>query len=149
VSVGPFPVGDVIARLKAQVPALKYVGNGADLRAVTQNGPNVVPAAYVLVEEKGDKASVATGGVVVQSVHAAVQVVMYVRNYAQEQTGAAARKDMDQLMGAMRTALVGWKPTENFMQLTFMANRDESYVAGLLCTQEIYRSQYRIQTTAP
>ena len=148
-SVGPFPVNETIERLKAQVPTLKLAGNSADLRTALKTAPNAVPAAYVLAEEKGDKPNFGTGGVTIQSVIVAVQVVLFVRNFAQELVGSAARREMDELIAAVRIALVGWKPTDKFMQLSFQAARDESYDAGLLVCQEIYRSQYRIQTTAP
>ena len=148
-SVGPFPVAVAVDRLKAQVPKLRFVCNSADLRSALKTAPNAVPAAYVLVEEKGDKPNVATGGVVVQMVHVAVQVVLFVKNYAQEAVGSAARRDMDALLADVRTALVGWRPTDKFVALSFQAAHDESYDAGQLIAQEIYRSQYRIQTTAP
>lgn len=144
-NVGPFPVAAAIARLKTLVPMLKLVGNAADLKTALDAAPPVVPAAYVVITEQGDSPIGMSGGVLVQKVRVAVALVNFVRNYANEGTGSSARADMDALIAAERAAMLCWKPAGNFLSLSFQAARDETFKAGLLCSQEIYRTEYRLR----
>lgn len=143
--LGPFPLAPVIARLKAQVPALRFVGNAADLRTALEQQPAAVPAAFVVRQERAKPAAGASGGVLIQEMGVDVIVVLYVRNLATAATGEAAVAEMDVLANQVRTALLNWRADAGVDPLTQNASRDEGYKAGLLITQELYRSRYRIE----
>lgn len=143
-TTGPFPVASVIARL-GTVSTLRLVGASADLDTATQQEPAAVPAAFVLATERGDKPVGASSGVLVQNVQVAISVVLMIRNFRNTNTGSDARAEMDQLQAAVRAALLNWTPGIAYRPLSFQANRDEFYKAGLLVTQEIYRTDYRIE----
>lgn len=145
---GPFPAADVEQRLRDQVPALRLVGNAADLQTALKAQPNAVPAAFVLRSERGDKPGGYSGGTLVQNVNVAVQVVLWVRNYAQAGTGSGARGEMDTLQQAVRAALINWTPVAAFDVLSLEAERDEAYDGGSLVAQSIFRSNYRLQAEA-
>ncbi|MDC8012938.1 phage tail terminator protein [Tahibacter soli] len=144
--VGPYPVADAIARLRA-VAMLRFVGNCADLETALKQSPRVLPAAYVVAREQGSEPKGASGGVLIQQVTVSLCVVLYVNNYAAQDTGAAARDEMDALIRAVRGALLNRRPASApaVHPLSFHANRDEMYSGGSLVTQEIYRSSYRIE----
>lgn len=147
---GPFPAADVEARLRSQVPLLRLVGNAADLQTALKSAPNAVPAAFVLRSERGDEPAGYSGTALVQNIRVAVQVVLWVRNYAVSGTGSGARADMDALQTQVRQALINWTPASAFDVLSLEAERDEAYDGGNLVTQSIFRSNYRLQTeTSP
>jgi hypothetical protein len=143
---GPFPAAAAEQRLRDQVPALRAVGNAADLQTALKAQPAAVPAAFVLREERGDEPAGYSGGSLVQRIRVALIVVLWVRNYAAAGTGSGARCEMDALQTAVRTALVGWSPDEAFDVLNMQAERDEGYDGGNLVAQSIFRSFYRLQT---
>jgi hypothetical protein len=146
---GPFPIADVIARLTATVPALRLVGNAADLQAALKTPPLTTPAAFVLGAEKGDVPRGDTGRLV-QMIQVAVQVVLWVSNYAGGGGGSGARTEMDSLQTLVRTALINWTPdADAFDVLNFQADRDESFAAGNLISQTIFRTRYRLTSDGP
>jgi hypothetical protein len=147
VTLGPFPTAPVIARLVALVPALKAVSHAADLQAAIDGAAtaSIAPAAYVVIGERGERPAGASGGVLIQQVAVAVQVVSIVRNFARAATGADARAEMDALLAAERAALINWSPGAEFKAIWFQAGRDEIYKGGALITTHIYASGYRIQ----
>lgn len=145
--LGPFPVSDVMDRLKATVADLRQVGNAADLRTALDQKPRAVPAAFVVVQEQGRPSAGASGGVLVQQVDVSINVVLYLRNYAEAEAGAAVSRDAQALTASVRAALLNWSPSAEFHPLTLQAGRPESYRGGNLVVQEIYRSQYRIEVT--
>ncbi len=144
--VGPYPASDAIKRLRT-VPMLRLVGNCADLETALKQTPRALPAAYVVVREQGSDPKGASGGVLIQQVTVSLCVVLYVNNYAAQDSGAGAREDMDALLGLVRLALLNKRPVNapTVHPLSFHALRDEMYSAGNLVAQEIYRSQYRIE----
>lgn len=142
--LGPFPVADAMARL-VLLPELRLVGSAADLDTARQQEPAAVPAAFVVTSERGDKPKGASGGVLIQNINVAVSIVLFVRNFRTSATGAETRKEMDALQKKVRGQVLNWAPAIEFEPLSFQASRDEFYKAGLLCTQEIYRTSYRIE----
>ena len=141
--LGPFPVEDAIARLKARAPILKIVDGAAGFDAARTTPPNNAPAAYVLKTERGDKVKY-MGPVAQQNVDVSVQVVLFVRSAAGERTGTGAEMLMTQVEGEVKAALFGWSPGDAFGQLSFLAQRPEPYVAGWLVRQLIFASDYRM-----
>lgn len=144
--VGPFPIAEVLERLKG-VPKLRVVGGAADLAAARGAQPRTVPAAFVVASESAREPQGATSGQLIQQVEVSINVVLFVRNVAQQDTGASARAEMDALIADVRNALVGWEPGAAFQPLSLRAARDEAYELGQLVVQEIYRTFYRLQVT--
>lgn len=144
---GPFPVADAITRLQTQVGKLRHVGSAADLATALSEKPRTAPVAYVVKEERSDPATGASNGVLVQMCTATVQVVLFVRNYAQAGPGAGARAEMDTLIASVRAALLKWSPdnTRFFHGLTHVASRDEQYDGGWLVVQEVFQTRYPIE----
>ncbi|MFM2287129.1 MAG: hypothetical protein RL684_272 [Pseudomonadota bacterium] len=140
-----FPVAPVIEHLRAQVPALKIVGASADLTAALTTPPTAAPAAYVLQTSQGRPPQWSGDSRFVQKADAAVQVVLWVRNYAQARAGASARADMDALLGAVGEALIGFHPSTDYWPLWFDRATDEHYDAGWLTSQITFQSDFRIQ----
>jgi hypothetical protein len=143
--IGPYPLAPVVERLKAGGSPLKIVGNAADLSTAVQQQPRATPAAYVVRQERAQPSRGASGGVLVQQMGVDVIVVLYVRNQAAADTGAAALAEMTALAGFVRERLLNWRAHDDTEPLTANASRDEGFNAGLLVSQELFRSAYRIE----
>jgi hypothetical protein len=107
VSSTPFPIAQVIERIKAQVPDLQKVEGAAEYAAITDLKDFRPPCAFaILVRERADAAQVAAGR---QRALVNFGVVIVVKNYRDirgQQTGEAAGP----LIGLVRDALIGWMP---------------------------------------
>ncbi len=145
--LGPYPIAAVLARLRG-VSALRLVGGAADLAAARGAQPRAVPAAFVVASESAREPHGATSGQLLQQVEVSVNVVLFVRNVAQQDNGSAARVEMDALITDVRRALIAWAPSVEFHPMSLRAARDEAYEQGQLVVQEIYRTFYRLQVTA-
>ena len=104
----PFDTSLVVARLKAEVPALREVSGAAEYAAVMDLRSFQTPSAYVIFagESGGDAGP---HGARVQPAVTRFGVVLAVRNYrpgAGDQLGDELRK----FIGLTRTALIGWVP---------------------------------------
>lgn len=142
--LGPFPVAEAIARLRALAPVLKLVGDAADLETALNQQPRVSPAAYVTSAELG-RAVKYTGPVAQQNCDVTLRVVLFVKHHAQQATGSGARHEMDSLIiPQVRAALFGWTPSDAFDSLHFQAGRDERYAAGWLVSQQVFGTDYRM-----
>lgn len=142
--LGPFPVAVAMARLRAMAPALKLVGDAAELETALSQHPRVSPAAYVTSAELG-RAVKYTGPIAVQNCDVTLRVVLFVRHFAQQETGSGARHEMDSLViPQVRAALFGWTPNDAFDSLHFQAGRDERYAAGWLVSQQVFATDYRM-----
>lgn len=142
------PVAPVIDRLRATVPSLKVVSHSADLTGALTTPPPVGPAAYVLQSSKGHPpqfSGVEEDDDYEQKVEAAIQVVLWVNNYAQQGIGTGARADMDRLLNQIGDALSGWSPTGDEYPLWFSAATDEHYAAAWLTSQIVFRSEFHAQ----
>lgn len=147
--VGPFPASSVVDRLKA-LGVFKLVGTAGDLQTALEGQPAVLPAAFVIVEERSDAPKGYTGGQLVQNTRPLIQLVLFSRNYAAGAApGAAASKDMELLVQAARSALVNWSPSPEYTRLHHIAGRSERFKGGLMLWQEMFRCSYRIQQDAP
>lgn len=143
-SVGPFPVADVIARLTALAPVLLQVGDAADLTTALAQQPRVAVAAFVTAAELGREIKY-TGPVAQQNCDVTLRVVLFVRHYGSEGTGSGARQQMDsEVIPQVRKALFGWTPSDTFDALSFKAGRDETYAAGWLVSQQVFGTDYRM-----
>lgn len=135
-----FPVAAVIERLRSRVPALRAVDGAAGLEAAERAKPDRFPAAFVIANEKGNAPHGYSGGVLAQKVEATVVVVLFVEHAAKAGNGSKAQEALDALRGAVRDALVNWRPmtTPGATALRFVASDGESFSAGALVGQEAY-----------
>lgn len=146
--LGPFPVGDAIARLEAQAPLLKVVAGAAGLTTALAAQPRNAPAAYVLAEERG-AAIKYMGPLAQQNVTVSLQVVLFVRSAEKETAGAGAETRMQQVEAQVKAALFGWCPSDAFDQLAFQAQRTEPFQNGWLARQLIFTTGYRMSQQVP
>jgi hypothetical protein len=141
--VGPFPASAVIARLET-LPLIKFVSGATDLQSAIDAQPAVTPAVYVVVQEQFAEPKGFSGGTMVQDATVAIQLVIFVGNYAAK--GNAAQKYMDEeVRPAIRAALLAWSPSSSFDRLSLRASRNEKFKPPNLMSQEIFRSGYRVQ----
>jgi len=146
-NVGPFPLSEVMTRLRAKVSLAKVIGTAADLDAAVEVPPNAQPALYVLMDERGGPNKY-SGAVTIQNVDVSLKIVRLVRSAAGEKRGSGAREKADELTAQLRAALIGWTPGSAFEAITFSASRDDRYRAGWLAGQEHFQTSYRIQHEA-
>lgn len=145
--IGPFPVADVLDRLRLKCPALKLVGDAADLATALAQAPRVVPAAFVTSAELGRPVKY-TGPSPQQNCDVTLRVVLFVKHYGAQDTGSGARREMDsEVIPQIRAALFGWTPDDAFNSLHFSAGRDENYHAGCLVSQQVFGTDYRMKNT--
>lgn len=104
-------IPDVIARLKAQVPALEgRVEGAAELATLMRQNalPQVTPAAHVVpLGLQGGRAD-AAAGLFRQDVDSLVGVMLTLRTNSR--TGGAQLPDLTGLIDAVIAALAGWDP---------------------------------------
>lgn len=134
-------IAETIARLLAEVSALKLVAGATEFGAASESNPPATPAAYVIrLRETGGPR--ATYSRVEQRVPVEIGIVLVTRNVA-DAKGAAAGVDMETLRSAVRTALLGWEPPAadplEFGAGGLLAFRDQH-----LWWQDSYRSTYDI-----
>ena len=105
----PFDPALVIARIAGQVPGLREIGGAAESDAAYAR-PGAVPAAYVIVAaEKKDDSRFTELREVVTEVE--LDVLVVVRNYRAAERGLAHTEAVRPVVGAIRAALNGWRPT--------------------------------------
>ncbi len=108
-SLGPFDVTPVIARLRSQVPAFKVLGGAADRATAQRTQLLATPAAFVILARES-KRSESVSGVMRHIVSARIDILVCVRHYQDGQRGDAHADQGIQLVGAVRAALQGWTP---------------------------------------
>lgn len=148
-NTGPFDTAAVIARLVANVPALRLVAGAAELdAAINSTGAGTVPAAYVLLARESAGASRGSSERVVQQIDVALSVIVAARNYRQADLGNAAGADLAALVAAVRGALIGWTPSpSDTLPLDLQSGRLEQRQGAQLWWQEIYRTRYTLEAT--
>ena len=103
----PFDTSLVVARLKAEVPALREVGGAADYAAVQELRSFPAPSAYVIFAD--ETGSQGPRGPRVQPAVTRFGVALAVRNY-RPGAGDQLGDEMRQVVGQVRSALIGWVP---------------------------------------
>lgn len=133
-------IAEIIARLQAQVPALKLVAGAAAFNAASQANPAATPAAFVFAVEETDEEN-GLEQPMVQEVTVTLAVVLVVRQVSDAQ-GAAAGTDMDTLRQQVGVALRGWLIGADYDPL---ARRQSALVAfrdGHMWWQETWLTRY-------
>jgi len=143
---GPFDVDPVIARLTAQVPALRRCEGAAELAAVYADPAGVVPAAFVLPADESISSN-NYSGVMRQLVRATVRVVYMARNFRRADIGAEALFTLHAIRLAGRQALLRWRPPGcEEMELT--EARLLRYDNATVFLMESFATSYRIQVSS-
>jgi len=129
-----------IARLRAEVPALKLVGGAADFQTAVERNPTVTPAAFVfpLEESPGENQM---GNVVIQRVVAGVGIAFVVKNVS-DVTGDAARQDLIELRQAVKERLLGWSPAAGHDPYERGNSGLLAFRDGHMWWQDVYRTAY-------
>lgn len=144
---GPYPVADVIAHLRAQVPALKLISGAGDLGTAIASQPSAVPAAYVLTEETGSRLNDYSSRLR-QHLSVAVKVVLWVRHSGTAATGARAVAAMTALEADVRAALLGYVPSGiSCTPLAVTRSGNDQYHGNHLVHQVLFESDYVIEST--
>lgn len=143
-SVAPFPIDGVIARIEQHKSLIKLVGEAGGLVAALAQHPNVSPAVFITVAEIGKPAKY-TGPMVIQNCDVTLRCVLFVQNVRAQASGAGAAAEMRGVIEELRQILFGWTPSDAFDALHFQAGRDESFKAGWLCNQQVFGTNYRMQ----
>lgn len=134
-------IAETIARLTAQMSALKLVEGAQGFQAASEANPKAEPGAFVLrlKEQAGQSETYAP---IQQRVAVEIGVVYVVRNAA-DPKGEAAGADMETLRAAGRAALLGWAAPGcdpyQFGGGALLAFRD-----GRAWWQDVYRTYYDI-----
>ena len=131
-------------RLQKQVPALRYVAGGAEFVALKEP-PKQMPAAYVLPWTVTARPNNLAAGGFRQRVEEAAAVFILHRNVA-DARGDAAFADLDPIIRAVRAALVGWRPGEEWEQVETRSGKLFDAADGVLAWQEIYATASQLRT---
>jgi hypothetical protein len=124
-------------RVRDQVALLRDVGGAVSLSAVME-GRVAAPAAYVFSESKRGGRNGADNSVI-QRVEYQLGVVMVVRNVRDER-GVDSSDAVEDLTAAVRTALLGWQPSEDAEPLEYVGGRLVSMVNGFVFWLDSYRT---------
>lgn len=131
----------VIARLKAQVPALKRVGMAIDLAAAKADISVAFPRAYVMTLGENGGTSRYLSGAVAQKRSVRIGVVLMVKN-VRDNVGAATTSDMDALRQVTDAALFGWGADDAHSPLIFMRGSLLGLAEGELWWQDEYTTEF-------
>lgn len=101
-------IDELKARIKAMVPAVKFVGEAADFQSAVESNPVATPAVFVIELEETAAPSKTSDVVVSQLVRAAVGIVLVVRNLS-DAKGVAARGELRQLRQLVKDQVFGWQ----------------------------------------
>jgi hypothetical protein len=130
-------------RLRAElVPAtLKMVEGAAEWAGLSTPPPAArTPCAYVLPASFEPGQNGLAGGAVRQNV-TRTAAVMIVASNLRDARGAAAAMDLDALLGAVITALHGWKPSEAETAMLLGAGELLDASGGLVVWQQQFTSE--------
>jgi hypothetical protein len=135
-------IAAIIARLLAEVPALKLIEGVAGFQRATETNPAATPAAYVFtVDESGAELDIDVSDGQDQLVQVTIAIVLVVRNVA-DATGAAAEVDMDTLRKQVRAALLGWSSGPDYELLTRRQSALSAFRDGHMWWQETWMTAY-------
>lgn len=141
-------LGDIAARLKAMVPALRDVKGIADYAALTGTPPaHLLPAAYVVLLDETAQPS-ATSPYVMQLVTVRMGIMLVVQGAQADATGGAAAQSLSGLRAAVRQALLGWRPAGAEGGLEYVSGDLMELAGGCLFWADTYQTDvtYRSDT---
>lgn len=128
-------LAETIARLQAQVPALKTVAGAAEFAALKNPPPKErQPAAYVIpIADQAGTNKLVNG--VRQQVTTRFGVVLALGNLG-DARGEAASKAIETTRAAVRAALLGWSPTADDDPIAFAQGRMIGLADGVVWWQD-------------
>ncbi len=146
-SHGPFAVGQVVDRLRAQVSGLRSIGGAADFAAVVDR-PGALPAAFVLLAREDARPKEGGSAIAIQAIDVKFGVVLALQHYRTSERGAAQTDALQALIAEVRTALIGWLPTGDGPQLatTLVSGQLLRYDQATVWWQETYATRYWSRT---
>ena len=144
-SFAPFDTDMVVARVARQVPELQLVGGAADYAAVKELRSFRTPSAYVIFAEERNTGKVPTSvNVCAQESVVEFGVVLALRHY-KELRGEQMHQEARALIGAVRSALIGWRPpAQGARVVTWMSGKVLDYDAGVLLYADLYQLPYML-----
>lgn len=148
-ALAPLDTGLVAQRLRERVPQLHHVGGAADYAAVKELAGFRTPSAYVIFAEEENTGKVpAAVGCASAEVRAQFGVVLALRHY-REALGEQMQTEARHLVGAVRAALMGWRPAHPGARvLAWQSGRVLDYDAGVLLFADLYQIT-RVMQAAP
>ena len=140
-------IGAVATRLTANVPALRTVRGVGSLAALTPGADRAsAPAAYVhLVGDRAGGNQLVRG--VSQRLTRRVGVLLSLTATAEER-GSELADPLEELVDAVRTALVGWSPAADASPLTLESGTLQSLASGSLWWRQIYATDDSLRVLA-
>lgn len=134
----------IIARLKTEVSALKFVGGSAEL-AVAEADLKQTPSAYVF--EAGDDAGQNTTGTMVVSQQNKVRFVVAIATMNfRDSRGQHAGADMLAIRSAIHDALHGWSPDDEFDPIEKRSGRLIKMSKAVLWRREEFVTSHLIRS---
>lgn len=118
--LGPLDVTPIIVRLRAGVPDLRFVGGAADEGRIDEQRLPAMPCALVVLESEDQSSTKLSGGVIAQTAVATVAVLIGVRHQRVAERGTAHADDGVALVGAVRSALVNFRPGPNDVEVSVL-----------------------------
>lgn len=97
-----------IARIKANVPALKLVEGAAGFQSAGESSPKATPACFVFLQGESPTPNQLGDMFVQQKVMCTVGVILVVRNL-KDTKGVAAGADMEALRKLVKDQVFGWQ----------------------------------------
>ena len=145
-SFEPFDTSRIVDHLRTQVPDLHHVGGAADYAAVKELRGFRTPSAFVIFAEERntDKLPDSVGQCAVE---ASVQfgVVLALRHW-REQRGEQMQDDARRLIGQVRAALIGHRPTPKGVRVIgWDAGKVLDYDASVLLFADVFRLHHVMQ----
>jgi hypothetical protein len=124
----------IVARVRAQMPALKQVFGMADLATLRDNATQFAPCVCVVYDgdEIPQAESARAGAGAAQVVLQRWVTWLIVRNVREAQRGEATREDAGPLLSSLISALAGWQPEASFRPLRRGPSPRPLYQVGTL-----------------
>jgi hypothetical protein len=144
-SVGPFDIAQVIARVKERVPDLRKVEGAAEYATAVRESTPATPAAYVILAQERSASHTGDSIAVVQATEVTFGVVLAVRNYRVGELGAQVVEALRPLIQALRDGLLGWRPDVYHTVCEHAGGRVTAYNASVLWWTETFRLFYQIR----
>lgn len=141
----PFDTGLIVQRVREQVSALHLVGGAADYAAVKELAAFRTPSCYVIFAEERNTGKVPPAPcTTIQESVAQFGVVLALRHY-KELRGEQMHQEARALIGAVRTALIGWRPpAPGARSVSWLSGKVLDYDAGVLLYADLYELPYML-----
>lgn len=135
-------IEQVIARVDAQVPQFKLVGEAADFQAAAEINPTAGPACFIFMTGESGIDN-ATTGRPRQRVHVNFAVVYAVKN-VKDVKGKGNTQTLAPLKEAVRNALVGWMPTTAIDRIQFVSGNQMAFRQGWQWWMDTFKTQIQV-----